>query len=269
MAPAVQILYLLKVGVIISTKIRLAHSSHSLNEKVIICGGRSTLYSCITSTSPARGDWVHHSTTTDERYRHSGTVVGDTIYLVAGTGSSRQTTEQLVNNRWVAGPNIPYRVGYGSCSVTTSDTTILLIGGFDNSEKVVEMNVTTGEWRQLPDIPEGRWGHGCTGYGSYVIVAGGYSDSAGTSLKSSYRLNLENEQWTRIGDMEEVRSGPELVTVNNRVIVIGGSDDENNDLDTVEELDTEQFRWSKLDVKMKTARFSFSAVVVDRSLVCE
>ena len=36
----------------------------------------------------------------------------------------------LVGQSWVAGPDLPQDVDLGSCSVATSDTTLLVIGGW-------------------------------------------------------------------------------------------------------------------------------------------
>ena len=39
----------------------------------------------------------------------------------------------LVGQSWVAGPDLPQDVDLGSCSVATSDTTLLVIGGWQVS----------------------------------------------------------------------------------------------------------------------------------------
>merc|ERR1711974_531916 len=121
----------------------------------------------------------------------------------------------------------PKYVGGGSCTVTTSPTTILVTGGDQNGKrkKVAELNISSGNWRYLPEMGEVRAGHGCTIVGRKVVVAGGW-------YKSSEILDLDTEQWSRAGDLETVRRWPQLVTVNGRVIILGGQ--VGKTLDTVE-----------------------------------
>merc|ERR1719309_1741391 len=126
-------------------------------------------FSCFVSSSPATGDWRTGSALVGDRSSHSGAVVGDKIYLVASSYvGHRQTTEYGDGERWEEGPRLPHVVGGGSCTVTTSPTTILVMGGNGDGRsgqalnKVIELNITSGKWRYLPDTGEKRYGHGCT-----------------------------------------------------------------------------------------------------------
>ena len=53
-----------------------------------------------------------------------------------------------------------------------------------------------------------------------------------------------------------------MVTVNDRVVVLGGRDEDYNRLATVEELDTGDWTWSRMEQGMKEARYEFSAVAI-------
>jgi len=253
---------------------RQYHSSHFLNNSLVICGGTGTTeypllptekyYSCIVSSSPTTGDWRNHSTTIGERERHSGTVIDNKIYLVAssyGLWSAGQSTEYWDGERWQEGPKLQYgALSWGSCTVTTSPTTILVTGGeghpFTSIRKnAVELNIITGRWRNLPDMTEERFGHSCTVVGRKVVVAG--------PGRTSAILDLDTEEWSTAGDMTTERMDAQMVTVNGHVIMLGGFAD-GHKLDTVEELDMEQRTWRRLGVRMKTPRYGFGATVMDK-----
>jgi len=277
------------------------HTSHLYRNNVVICGGKGypIIADCIASSSPTTGDWRIHSNGPSRRY-HSGTVVGDRIYLVF--------EDRLLywdGQRWQAGPQPPEDFE-GSCTVRTSPTTILVIGGkyghestisiglYPNwpkeikkaSKKVVELDINTGKWRYLPDMKQGRHSHSCTLVGRKVVVAGGrdpptchYNQedlmdcvrNGNERYKNSEILDLDTEEWSRAGDLTTSRAvGAQMVTVTGRVVILGGGWGErpNGGEDTVEELDMEQRTWRRLAVKMKMARSDFAATVMDKKVLC-
>ena len=148
------------------------------------------------------------------RVIHSGTVIDNRIYLVSGYGRpASQTTEYSDGERWIGGPHLPYEVDAGSCTVTTSPTTILVTGGGGTERplnKVVELNITTGRWRHLASMRDARCYHGCTLVGRNLVVAGGWNgDRQGNMEKgwtTSEILDLDTEQWSRAGDMTKAVS---------------------------------------------------------------
>jgi len=252
---------------------RRYHSSHLLNNSLVICGGYFTLDSCITSSSPTTGDWRNHSTMTEPRYGHSGSVIGNKMYLVAGVGRADHsrptghTTDYWDGERWEEGPRLPHKVGDESCTVTISPTKILVTGGIIGGSKVVELNINTGRWRNLANMKGTRWGHACLVVGRKVVVAGG-SPNGRYAQKTSEILDLDTEQWSMAGDLTTERDNAKLVTVNGRVIILGGYDASWKKLDTVEELDMDQRTWRKLRVFMKKPRVKFGATVMDREDLC-
>ena len=143
--------------------------------------------------------------------------------------------------------------------MATSGRTLLVSGGDGRPARVTELDVETGVWRQLADLPDGgRTYHGCTLVGRTVVVAGGsVAWALGVKLGTSFVLDLNNESdgWRKIGDLEEVREEPRLVTVNGRALAIGGLG-ESGYLDSVEELDMEEMRWRRVNVRMKRPRYS-------------
>ena len=148
--------------------------------------------------------------------------------------------------------------------MATSPTTILVTGGGygGNKNKVVELDIVTGQYRRLPDMRERSRYHGCTVAGNKVVVAGGWRD------KTSEILDLDTEQWSTAGDMTTERRYPQLVTANGRVVVMGGEDADGNTLDTVEELDMGRRTWRRLGVRMKRPRYGFAATVFNKNMIC-
>ena len=168
-----------------------------------------------------------------------------------------------------------------TCAVTSSPTKIIITGGQDSKDKVSELDLTTGAWFSLPKLPRGRMDHGCTvvtsGDHKYLVVAGGNNGQYPNDCDSSSDiLDLNNYKWFTGGQLNIRRNRLELLTVNNRVVLLGGEtplvggtdeDYKSYRLTTVEELALETWTWSVLDVEMKEARTSFSAVVVPKEIV--
>jgi len=97
------------------------------------------------------------------------------------------------------------------CTVETSPHTYIVTGGsFDfiseNFVTVMEFNSLTGEWRNLPSLPEGRFDQACalvtTKNGPAVMVAGGKNyDISKHPLESVYLLDLATETWYPAGKL--------------------------------------------------------------------
>ena len=209
---------------------RCLHSSHylPLSGSLLVCGGAcgGASSSCISTTNPVTGPWSSHSTTVKERRDHSGAVVNNTVYLVAGyPGSSRQTTEILdeATGTWSLGPQLPHNLAHGSCSTPSSETMIIISGGNNGLNKVTELDTTTGVYTSLANMPRQRRYHGCTvftaeGGKRYLVVAGGESSSR---LKDSDVLDISANTWHTGGDMSQARKYAQVVRVNNRVVILG------------------------------------------------
>ena len=106
------------------------------------------------------------STTINQRYYSNGVVAGDVVYLLAGIDRVEDRSTEYISlddpHNWTAGPDVPYSVGLGSCSVSPSPTTIVITGGMASLKKMSQLDVTTGTWTGLQDLPRDRYQHGCT-----------------------------------------------------------------------------------------------------------
>ena len=156
----------------------LQYSKMSAGNSVLVCH-----HTCLSTTDPVAGPWTLHSTTVRKRFRHSGAVAGDRLYLLAGWHEeAAQTTEWIAagSTEWTLGPDIPHSVGYGSCSVSPSPTAVIITGGARSPGKAARLDVTTDVWTDLPDLPRPRHYHGCAVVDrgeknkKYLVVAGGW-----------------------------------------------------------------------------------------------
>ena len=153
-------------------------------------------------------------------------MAGGAVYLLSGYDEeSGQTTEWISTegpSTWSQGPRLPYPVGPGSCSVSPSPTTIIITGGYYGLNKVSRLDVTTGTWAGLPDLPKGRYYHGCAVVNQFLVVAAGLDESY-IDLSSTYILDLDTMKWSRGGEMNQARIGPQMVVLEGgRILVLGG-----------------------------------------------
>ena len=163
----------------------------------------------------------------------------------------------------------------GACKANTWEeeqfppTSVIITGGHSSQEKAAELDVMSGTWSSLPDLPRGRMDHGCAvvtkGETRYLVVAGGWD--GGISRGSTNILNLDTMEWSLGGEMVMGREYHEMVVVGNKVLALGGRDHAfKTSLSTVEELSPEDWTWSTMKVEMKEARQRFSAVVVAKEM---
>ena len=260
---------------------RYGHSMDLLQSTFIICGGfrappdykTETDTSCIGAESPL-GPWSNHSVTTRPRYGPSSAIAGGTLHLLGGSG-----VESLDGNTWREGPAPPFEIGQGSCSVKAGDNVIIVIGGTGSYMRVAQWNVNTNVWTELASLNVDRFGHGCAVINNNIVVAGGYSVGSGglssRSLKSSEIYSIRENRWQVIGDMNQVRQRLQLVTVNTqrtkRVFAVGGEDQDDNVLDSIEELtgsDGNDFKWTTTRIKLKQTRSEFAAIAVKKENYC-
>ena len=108
---------------------------------------------------------------------------------------------------------------------------VILTGGYDN-KNTVSVYSTSGWMEDLPDLLQGRYGHGC---GHYVnddnkmvifliqcqvyLVTGGYGSS---NLVSTEVLVSGSGSWRQVGDLPTVPiNGLRGVSINNNIIMTG------------------------------------------------
>ena len=86
------------------------------------------------------------------------------------------------------------------------------------------LNVSNGEWEELPPLSEERWGAALCVVGGRLFVIGGMTPSGdpwtcGTSVVEY--LEVE-PQWVSVPDMPRAIISPSVVALNGKLLVIGG-----------------------------------------------
>lgn len=108
-------------------------------------------------------------------------------------------------------------------AVSHLDGKIVAVGGMNEageiSRRVDALDVKTGEWRRLADLP----GDGMQGFGASAWNTGGRLFASGTDGKV-YELTGDGEAWRPIAELADGRFFHRLLaTNNNRLLVVAGS----------------------------------------------
>jgi hypothetical protein len=165
--------------------------------------------------------------------------------------------------------------------VTVNSTTIMAIGGYQNSQgysgKTFYFTFGEKSWTEGPQLKNKIIYHSCgrirrnkESQEMSIIVAGGYDGS--TRLSSVEILDEGSNDW---------QTGPELPfgidlsqmveDKNGGVVLIGGQLSLGDILDTLYQLPHggQDALWTKMEQKLKTGRYRHTAVMVpDNSLDC-
>ena len=105
-----------------------------------------------------------------------------------------------------------------------------------------------------------------------IVIAGGYSLSGSTTLRSTEIVDIERRTIQYAGDLNTARSNFHILSIttagSERTFALGGHDGSSIYLDTVEELDVDTMTWKTTPAKLEEKRQWFGAVALPRSLVC-
>ncbi|XP_023339605.1 kelch-like protein 20 [Eurytemora carolleeae] len=161
-----------------------------------------------------------------------------------------------------------YRIRH--CSVTVSDTELILIGGNFNKNvittSVEKYDVDGNLVETLPSLENYRERIGCALFEDSIYVAGGtvlYANSYDSSesywdaTTDVFAYSLTNKEWRPINKLNWVRSGLTMVVLNGKLTVFGGRQDERT---TIEEYDGEE--WTLLDAALPKQFLNGASVVV-------
>ena len=256
-------LNVLKIGV-------TGHTTHLLNGKILLCGGRecgrisersnsdrpiyeatSQYESCFKLEDD--NSWAFHSKWKGRKQSHVGGLQLNQLQLSGGLEANLRATIKLHNNSWIKGrtpalPAVLYAYdSYTPCMVVTSPHTFIVIGAPEtllrktNVSSVVEFNSLTREWRALPDMPVLRSGHACTlvntKTGPGIMVAGG--SYRAEPQKTVHLLDLGTEQWFPAGSLHVEREEFALAVLGEQLVALGSyyffADTHSDEEETVEE----------------------------------
>ena len=174
-------------------------------------------------------------------------------------------------------PSLPVAI-YGHCMVTVNSSTVMVIGGYQNDQiSGKTFFFTSGEesWTQGPELKSLRVNTACgkirTNKESQemsIIVAGG---SGGSSFLSSVEILDEGSNEWRTGPEHpsEIVGSQMVEDQNGGVVLIGGLSSSVGILNTLYQLPHggKDAVWTKMEQKMKTGRYSHTAILVPDNIV--
>ena len=138
-----------------------------------------------------------------ERNYATGLNVGDTLWLTGGMRNDKNVddTELVLKDRVISGPKLPISTRK-HCLVKVNETTIALIGGYDQSTgkhlgSTWFYHVNENPWKKVngPSLQRGRSSHSCATFehnGETYIIA---MMSTSASLRSMEILNIKSNKW--------------------------------------------------------------------------
>jgi len=200
---------------------RFYHTIDLVDSTIILCGGLDNVHSCLELKSSHQ--WVPHSTTIYERYKHSSISALGQLHLLGGN-SYQSSTEHISpsSSTWSEG----WRLLEGNdraCTAKVDAELAIMTGGF-HQHSVTLYNVTSGEASRLQDLISQRYNHGCCyvkeGGFRGVLVAGGYG-TQNTRLSELYDINTG--EWSSTHWLTtERRNGLRMFVIGDQILASGG-----------------------------------------------
>jgi len=252
-----------------------------VDNTAVVCGGIfdinnettniHTLNSCLQLTSSG---WEEYKTLKSEWFSHTSWVSTEGLMLLGGDGEADEYAELVTPG---ADP-ITFEGGEWisrACAINDGDSTIVTGNYIQKDEngdyyhggrKVIRYNLQ-GHVENLPEMNQGRWGHGCGAYTSgnsrVLIVAGGDS---GNSVKSKLTSSTEKlvigaTSWTQVGRLYWSLGWIASVSLDNTVFMIGGGTKWGQKRE-VYAYDVDEDNWKEVG-KMEEPRSSAAAAKVD------
>jgi len=234
---------------------------------LITCGGTyptSTRKSCVTFSS---GVWTQTHSLIESRYQHSSWLSPLGLVLMGGDSSSLTTellTEEGTSMEFF---DLFYDI-VNACSIEFEDTVILTGGAYTMTKASVYS--IDGYLEDLPDLKEGKRGHGC---GHYVnednelvyLVTGGYTGKHEFTVSTEILVS-GSSSWTQVGDLPTVPIvGLRGASINNKIIMTGGYDNSNKSHDYVLMYNPSDGSWSQVgSLKMTRSYHGVSIVPMDQ-----
>ncbi len=220
-------------------------------------------------------EWVSSASMNSVRVYAASAQLQDGKLLVTG-GSSLKSAEMLTEEgRESNMPSLPVTIAV-HCMVTFNSTTVMAIGGYQNSQysgKTFYFTFGEESWTEGPELKNKRVYHSCgkirrnkESQEMSIIVAGGYYD--GSLLSSVEILHEGSNEWQTGPELPlGIYSSQMVEDQNGGVVLIGGYSV--GTLDTLYHLPHggQDAVWTKMEQKMKTERYRHTAVLVSDNIV--
>jgi hypothetical protein len=248
----------------------------------IICGGDQKDVPSNKCYSFENNEWVSSASMNSERVNAAAAQLQDGKLLVTGgwngSGFSLNSAEMLTEEGWESNiPSLPVTI-YAHCMVTVNSTTVMVIGGVQNSQysgKTFYFTFGEESWTEGPELKNKRKYHSCgkirrnkESQEMSIIVAGGYYGSS--SLSSVEILDECSNEWQTGPELPFGIDNSQMVEDQNRgVVLIGGESSSVSNLDTLYQLPHggQDAAWTKIEQKMKTGRSYHTAFLVPDNIV--
>ncbi len=248
----------------------------------ILCGGRQNGSYSNKCYSLENNEWVSSASMNSVRAAAAAAQLKDGKLLVTGgldvgPGYYLNSAEMLTEEGWESNiPSLSVTI-QSHCMVTVNSTTVMAIGGYQNSlTSGKTFHFTFGEesWTEGPELKNKRGYHSCgkikrkkESQEMSIIVAGGWDD--GSYLSSVEILDEGYNEW---------QTGPELPfgiesqmveDQNGGVVLIGGDSSPAGNLDTIYQLPHggQDAVWTKMEQKMQTGRRQHTAFLIPDNIV--
>ena len=197
----------------------------------VISGYKNTTLSSVERLNMNKGIWQPVSDVNIARTKFgSVSVRGQKIYLLGGKlvdGSRTDIIEEydVYKDTWIKSKFKMPAPRSGFSTVLLNDKQLIVIGGNDGQvlDSVHLLNISTGEWSQLPSMMTKRDELAVNvGPDGKIYAIGGYGGQNSTCLKSVERFNLQTYEWEKIADLNEPRRALAAVSLPDGVYAIGG-----------------------------------------------
>lgn len=186
----------------------------------------------VAAFDPAAKQWTTLPPLPEPRSSHDAVAIDGWLYVVGGwqlagdeEGQWHDTAWKLrladTTRGWQPVPALPEH--RRALAVAHADGLLVAIGGLDDagaiSRRVDALDLSTGEWRQLADLP----GDGMHGFGMSAWNHQGTLYASG-SEGEVYRLDVANNQWQSVAKLDDRRFFHRLLPAGkNRLLMIGGA----------------------------------------------
>ena len=198
----------------------------------------------------------------------------DGVYIFGGNISASTSDFLPKNNNkvWQAGPGIPNGFQSG-CGVKISAEELVLIGGYDDSDRMLKYNIKTRTFAVWNTLKQGRFAHSCVLFKNNIFVVGGFD---GHDYYVSTEIISLSDGMSRFGDnIRTPRVYAGLVSIGGRfkkVLSFGGYYTNEYGVDirqgSIDEWNEDSEEWNLAPYSLNEKKSEFSYLAVPPSMVC-
>lgn len=213
----------------------------------------------------ARNKWSKVGGFLTERDRAASAAVGDIMVILGGRdvdgldiiGFEMYDSSK---NSWVAKPEWEMAQGrYSFCAVPVNSTALLVVGGYSRLGALASvelLDIVTGRWETLEDLPKPRYGHSCL----HMELAGaeGILVSGGALTGSDVQfLDLGTKKWRTLPPLLYRTDGHKMVLIEGIPTVFSW--------EHIEQFDGKE--WRLADMRLSQSRSAFAVTTVPGHLI--